>query len=72
MKLMYLVAIHVPIYVEGGKQYVATDWHRSLMLLRDSVRPYFGQLTVLARYPYLWGTVPNSYSSPRRKMMASI
>jgi glycosyltransferase involved in cell wall biosynthesis len=45
---MYLVTIQVPIYVHGGERLVATDWRRSLMLLRDSFDGRFGRIQVVA------------------------
>lgn len=45
---MYLVPIHVPIYVDGARNLVTTEWHRSLELLRDSLEGRFGQITVVA------------------------
>jgi glycosyltransferase involved in cell wall biosynthesis len=45
---MYLVTIQVPIYVHGGERLLATDWRRSLMLLRDSFDGRFGRIQVVA------------------------
>ncbi|MGH7215499.1 MAG: glycosyltransferase [Tepidisphaeraceae bacterium] len=46
---MYLVTIHVPTYTDGPDRLsVATDWYRSLVLLRDSFSGRFGTLAVLA------------------------
>jgi glycosyltransferase involved in cell wall biosynthesis len=45
---MYLVAIHVPIYLDGDEQFVTTEWKKSLELLRDSFGGRFGHLAVLA------------------------
>lgn len=45
---MYLVAIHVPIYTQGGERLLATDWKRSLLLLRDSFDGRFGRIHVVA------------------------
>jgi len=45
---MYLVAIHVPIYTRGGERLLATDWKRSLLLLRDSFDGRFGRIQVVA------------------------
>jgi glycosyltransferase involved in cell wall biosynthesis len=44
----YLVTIHVPIYVDGSRTFIATDWKRSLLLLRDSLMGRLGVLTVAA------------------------
>lgn len=45
---MYLVPIHVPIYLEGERTLLASDWLRSLRLLRDSLPKSLGQLVVIA------------------------
>lgn len=45
---MYLLTIHVPIYVQGDQRFVTTEWRRSLELLRDSFSGRFGEVTVLA------------------------
>jgi glycosyltransferase involved in cell wall biosynthesis len=45
---MYLVTIHVPIYVKGGERLLTTDWKRSLLLLRDSFDGRFGRIQVVA------------------------
>jgi glycosyltransferase involved in cell wall biosynthesis len=42
------VVIHVPIYVDGGRQMVSTEWKRSLELLRDSLGGVYGPVVVLA------------------------
>ena len=45
---MYLVAIHLPIHIDGERRYLAADWLKSLRLLRDSLANRFGPLTVVA------------------------
>lgn len=45
---MYLVPIVVPIYVDGTRRFVTTEWKRSLELLRDSLQGRYGEITVLA------------------------
>jgi glycosyltransferase involved in cell wall biosynthesis len=45
---MYVVPIHVPIYVDGDRKLLTTEWHRSLELLRDSLGGRFGQIAVAA------------------------
>jgi glycosyltransferase involved in cell wall biosynthesis len=45
---MYLITIHVPIYVSGNTHLLATDWKRSLELLRDSLGGRFGNICVVA------------------------
>jgi glycosyltransferase involved in cell wall biosynthesis len=46
--IRYLIPIHVPIYTQGNACLVATDWKRSLMLLRDSLGGRYGTITVVA------------------------
>jgi glycosyltransferase involved in cell wall biosynthesis len=43
-----LVVIHVPIYLHDNEYLIATDWKRSLCLLRDSFNGRFGRIQVLA------------------------
>jgi glycosyltransferase involved in cell wall biosynthesis len=45
---MYLIPIQVPIYLDGDRKMVTTEWFRSLMLLRDSFGGRFGEITVAA------------------------
>jgi len=45
---MYLVPIQVPIYLDGDRKLVTTEWHRSLLLLRDSFGGRFGDIVVAA------------------------
>lgn len=45
---MYLVPIQVPIYLDGDRKLVTTEWHRSLLLLRDSFDGRFGEIAVAA------------------------
>ena len=45
---MYLVPIHVPIFVRGSERLLSTDWKRSLLLLRDSFNGRFGRLRIVA------------------------
>jgi glycosyltransferase involved in cell wall biosynthesis len=45
---VYLVAIHVPIYLDGSGPSITTEWLRELILLRDSLRGTFGPVTVVA------------------------
>ncbi|MGC4029153.1 MAG: glycosyltransferase [Steroidobacteraceae bacterium] len=47
---MYLVAVSVPIYVDGADTYVPTDWSRSLHLLRDSLQERYGEVAVVAPF----------------------
>jgi glycosyltransferase involved in cell wall biosynthesis len=45
---MYLVPIQVPIYLDGNRKLVTTEWRRSLELLRDSFVGRFGPIAVAA------------------------
>ena len=45
---MYLIPIHVPIYVSGNTHLLATDWKRSLELLRDSLQDRYCDIVVVA------------------------
>jgi glycosyltransferase involved in cell wall biosynthesis len=45
---MYLLPIQAPLFVEGERRLVTTDWKRSLELLRDSLGGRYGPLCVLA------------------------
>lgn len=45
---MYVLPIHVPIYKEGDRLSLTTEWHRSLLLLRDALAPRFPEVTVIA------------------------
>lgn len=45
---MYLIVIHVPVYLEGNNKFLTTEWKRSLFLLRDSLKGRFGPITVLS------------------------
>lgn len=47
---MYVLAIHVPVFKENTKYFITTEWKRSLVLLRDSFRGYFGQFSIVAPY----------------------
>jgi glycosyltransferase involved in cell wall biosynthesis len=45
---MYLLPIQAPLFVDGERRLVTTDWKRSLELLRDSLGGRYGPLCVLA------------------------
>jgi glycosyltransferase involved in cell wall biosynthesis len=45
---VYLIPITVPIYCDGDRRLIATDWFRALELLRDSLEGRFGHLCVAA------------------------
>lgn len=47
---MYLVPTNLPIYVEGERQFIRSDWKRGLQLLRDSVARRYGGLVVAAPF----------------------
>jgi glycosyltransferase involved in cell wall biosynthesis len=43
---MYFIPITVPIFIEGGRQLLHSDWKRALWLLRDSLGGRYGELVV--------------------------
>jgi glycosyltransferase involved in cell wall biosynthesis len=45
---MYLLPIHVPVYLDGERVFVTTEWKRSLVLLRDSLKGKLGPIVVMA------------------------
>jgi glycosyltransferase involved in cell wall biosynthesis len=45
---MYLVPIIVPIFVDGPRRFVHSDWRRALLLLRDSLGSRYGELVIAA------------------------
>ena len=45
---MYLLPIHVPIYVDGARNLLTSEWSRALELLRDSLAGRVGPLVVVA------------------------
>lgn len=45
---MYLITVHMPIYVAGRRRLLASDWHRSLSLLRDSLGGRYGPMVLMA------------------------
>lgn len=51
---MYVVPIIVPIFVDGARKYVHSDWARGLHLLRDSLSSRYGRLVIAA--PWLPAT----------------
>lgn len=44
---MYLVTIHVPVYLDGPRTLLTTEWRRSLLLLRDSLADRLGPIEVV-------------------------
>lgn len=44
----YTIAIHVPIYVDGGRMLVIAEWKRALELLRDSFAEAFDRYIIVA------------------------
>ncbi|MCX7644525.1 MAG: glycosyltransferase [Rhodobacteraceae bacterium] len=47
---MYLIPITVPIFMDGTRPLLATDWKRALELLRDSLGGRYGPLVVAAPF----------------------
>jgi glycosyltransferase involved in cell wall biosynthesis len=47
---MYLIPITVPIFLDGDRPLLATDWKRALVLLRDSLGGRYGPLVVAAPF----------------------
>ena len=45
---MYLLAIHIPVFLDGPHQFLEDDWMRDVFLARDWLAPYFGGLTLLS------------------------
>jgi glycosyltransferase involved in cell wall biosynthesis len=45
---MYLLPIHVPIYVDGARDLVTSEWWRALELLRNSLAGRLGEIVVAA------------------------
>lgn len=45
---MYVLPIHVPIYVDGQRTLVTTEWKRSVLLLRDSLKGRLGPIVLMA------------------------
>jgi glycosyltransferase involved in cell wall biosynthesis len=45
---MYLITIHVPIYLRGSECLLETPWKRALILLRDSLGGRYGKLRVVS------------------------
>ncbi len=45
---MYILPIHVPIYVDGARTLVTTEWKRSVLLLRDSLGGRLGPIVLMA------------------------
>jgi glycosyltransferase involved in cell wall biosynthesis len=45
---MYFIPIIVPIFVQGDRKFVHSDWKRALRLLRDSLEGRYGDLLVAA------------------------
>lgn len=44
---MYLIVIHIPVYVDGDRYYAESSWQRDLLLARDWLAPAFGGLSLL-------------------------
>ncbi len=63
---VYLIPIGVPIFRDGDRLLVATDWQRALRLLRDSLGGRYGDLVVAA--PWL----PTDHPSAREQRLAEV
>jgi glycosyltransferase involved in cell wall biosynthesis len=46
--MVYLMIIHVPIYLDNESCFVTTEWKRSLVLLRHSISSHFGEMVLIA------------------------
>lgn len=44
----YCMMIHVPVYVDGNRTLVASEWKRALVLLRDSLNDVITRFTLVA------------------------
>jgi glycosyltransferase involved in cell wall biosynthesis len=45
---MYFIPIIVPIFIEGDRRFIHSDWKRALRLLGDSLEERYGELVVAA------------------------
>lgn len=45
---MYLIATHIPTFVDGDQLYIDDSWYSDLVLARDYFSPTFGSLALLA------------------------
>ena len=45
---MYLLAIHIPIFIQGNDHFVSSNWYPDVILARDWLANGIGQLTLLA------------------------
>lgn len=45
---MYLMATHIPTYVDGERTYVDDSWYSDLVLARDFFAPHFGTVQLIA------------------------
>lgn len=45
---VYCIPIHVPIFTNGSRSYVNSEWHRSLVLLRDSLADHFDRFILIS------------------------
>lgn len=45
---MYVIPIRVPLFVEGERTFIQTDWRRAVELLRDSLGGRYGELHLVS------------------------
>lgn len=45
---MYLIATHIPIFIDGKSNYIDISWQRDLVLARDWLARHYGGLTLIA------------------------
>ncbi|MBI1381722.1 MAG: glycosyltransferase [Planctomycetaceae bacterium] len=63
---MYLIPIGVPLFLDGDRVWVQTDWLRSLKLLRDSLGGRYGDLLLLS--PWLPVDGPEASVQPLERL----
>src|SRR5262245_5076380 len=61
---MYFIPIRVPIYVRGSERLLATDWKRSLLLLRDSLGGRYGRIRITAPVVDALSSTPDQVLEP--------
>jgi len=60
------LAIHIPVYVDGGRTLIEMSWQKDLLLARDWLARPFGQLTLLCP------SLPLHVSNVERRRLVSI
>jgi glycosyltransferase involved in cell wall biosynthesis len=60
----YLIPIQVPIWLEGERTFVASEWHRALFLLRDSFKGRFERFHLIAPYRRVTADAPRPALEP--------